>query len=124
MGRSAARRALAAMVLLALMTWTTGCGNSGQQGVSASRLDVSNTRLVTITETGERSFSGTLINENSKAVSIVQVDVALYDETGARVGTTMIEVEDVPANSEKDFSGALDVDYPVAKARVLSVATP
>jgi len=122
--RLAARRALLIVCLFLIGSWGVGCNNSDARDVSASKLDVSNPRLVTIKETGERSFSGTLINKNAKAVSIVQVDVGLYDATGARVGTTMIEVENVPANSEKTFRGPLNVDYPVAKARVLSVATP
>jgi len=111
-----------AILILSLLL-ATACNTSDAQ-VSASKLDVTNPRLVTVQETGERSFSGTLINDNKQAITIVQVDVALYDQTGARVGTQMIEVEDVPADGEKDFRGVLDVDFPVQRARVISVATP
>lgn len=111
-----------AILILSLLL-ATACNTSDAQ-VSASKLDVTNPRLVTVQETGERSFSGTLINSNKQAITIVQVDVALYDQTGARVGTQMIEVEDVPADGEKNFRGVVDVDFPVQRARVISVATP
>lgn len=117
-------RALFFVLLMVVAGLATACSNSDAQEVSARNLDVTNPRLVTVEETGERSFSGTLVNDNKKDVSIVQVDVGLYDQTGARVGTTMIEVENVPANGKKNFKGPLSVDFPVAKARVLSVATP
>jgi len=116
-------RCLPALLLVIAVGVFAACNTSDAQ-VSASKLDVTNPRLVTVQETGERSFSGTLINDNKQAITIVQVDVALYDQTGARVGTQMIEVEDVPADGEKDFRGVLDVDFPVQRARVISVATP
>jgi hypothetical protein len=100
-----------------------GCTSSDAK-VSASKLNVINPRLVTIQETGERSFSATLVNENKRPVSIVQVEVALYDASGARAGTTMIEVENVPADAEKDFRSVIDVNYDVARAKVLSIFTP
>ena len=100
----------------------SGCGNSS--GSSAQNLDVKDLKLVTLESTGERSFSGILVNKNSKALSIVQVEVALYDDGGSRVGTTTIEVENVPANGEKEFRGPLDTDVAVAGARVRSLMAP
>lgn len=109
------------MILCAVLL--TAC-NSSDAKVSASKLNVTNPRLVTIQETGERSFSATLTNENKRPVSIVQVEVALYEVSGARAGTTMIEVENVPANAEKDFKSVIDVGYDVARAKVISIYTP
>ncbi len=100
----------------------SGCGTSSSS--SAQNLDVKELKLVTLESTGERSFSGILVNKNSKTLSIVQIEVALYDEGGSRVGTTTIEVEDVPANGEKEFQGPLDTDVPVAGARVRSLMAP
>jgi len=116
-------RYLSALLLVLTVGVFAACNTSDAQ-VSATKLDVTSPRLVTVQETGERSFSGTLINNNQQAITIVQVDVALYDQTGARVGTQMIEIDDVPADGEKKFKGVLDVDFPVQRARVISVATP
>jgi len=114
----------AAVLLLAtaILTGLAGCGGSDRS--SATKLDVKDPKLVTLQETGERSFSGVLINNNAAKLGIVQVEVALYDRAGSRIGTTTIEVEDVPANSEKSFSGPLDTDAPVAKARIRSLMVP
>lgn len=116
-------RALAAVGLsVALFVFAAGCG--GSDASSAQKLDVKEPKLVTLQESGERSFSGVLVNGNSAKLGIVQVEVALYDRAGARIGTTTIEVEDVPANSEKSFSGPLDTDATVAKARIRSLMVP
>ena len=112
-----------AVFLIVFAASLSACTSSDAQ-VSASKLNVTNPRLVTIQDTGERSFSATLTNDNKRPVAIVQVEVALYDVSGARAGTTMIEVEDVPANAEKDFTSVIDVNYEVARAKVLSVYTP
>jgi hypothetical protein len=120
--RSMSRRAAALFVALALVLGAAGCGGSDTS--SATQLDVKDPKLVTLQETGERSFSGVLINNNSAELGIVQVEVALYDRAGSRIGTTTIEVEDVPANSEKSFSGPLDTDAAVAKARIRSLMVP
>ena len=117
------RRTALAVLLIVIAVPLSACTSSDAQ-VSASKLNVTNPRLVTIQDTGERSFSATLTNDNKRPVAIVQVEVALYDVSGARAGTTMIEVEDIPANAEKDFTSVIDVNYEVARAKVLSVYTP
>ncbi len=101
----------------------TAC-NASDAKIAASKLNVTNPRLVTVQETGERSFSATIINENKRPISIVQVEVALYDASGARAGKTMIEVENVPANGKKDFKSVIDVGYDVARAKVSSAYAP
>lgn len=117
-------RCIASTILLITCAVLFAACTSSDAKVSASKLNVTNPRLVTIQETGERSFSATLTNDNKRSVAIVQVEVALYEVSGARAGTTMIEVENIPANAEKDFKSVLDVNYDVARAKVLSVYTP
>lgn len=100
----------------------SGCGDSSAS--SARNVDVEEPRLATVMETGERSFSGVAVNNNAQDLEVIQIEVALYDASGARVGTATIEVEDIPANGRKKFMGGLDTDAPVAGARVRSIAVP
>ena len=119
-GRRAVARALVLCVVGALFV---ACGGGNGQP-SAQNMSVEDPSLVTVTDTGERAFSATLVNDNQKKVSIAQVSVALFDQGGARVGTTTIEVEDIKAGEKKKFSGPLDTDAPVASAQVQTVMIP
>jgi copper(I)-binding protein len=119
-GRHAVARALVLCVVGALFV---ACGNGNGQP-SAQNMSVEDPSLVTVTDTGERAFSATLVNNNKKKVSIAQVSVALFDQGGTRVGTTTIEVEDIKAGESKKFSGPLDTDAAVAQAQVQSVMIP
>jgi hypothetical protein len=76
------------------------------------------------TPNGDRAFTGTLVNRRSSAISIAQVEVALYDDRGSPVETIQIEVRDVPAQDSVDFSGKIDSDRVFSQAQVQSILTP
>jgi len=96
------------------------CG--GEEG-STEGVTVVQPRLVQ-TPNGERSFTGTLVNQRSNAISIAQVEVALYDDRGSPVERIQIEVRDIPAQDSVDFSGKIDSDRPFSQAQVQSILTP
>jgi len=116
------RRLVALAILAGLVLSLSACGDSNAS--SARKMDVKDPRLVRVQETGDRSFSGILVNGNSQAVKLAQVSVALYGASGTRIGTSTIQVQNVPANGEKKFSGPLDTDVDVAQARVRSITIP
>lgn len=76
------------------------------------------------TPAGERSFTGTLVNNGSRPLSIAQVEVVLYDEAGSVVETIRIEVEKIPAQDSVEFSQRIDSDQSFSQAQVKSVLTP
>jgi hypothetical protein len=121
-----ASRTLSRLVLVGLaaclLLTATGCGDS-----DASRpenVEVKDPSLVTVQETGDRQFSAILVNNGGKRIAIAQVKVTLYGAGGAKIGTTSIDVEDIPANGEKRFSGGLNIDQEVTRARVQSILVP
>lgn len=120
----AVRRLVARVLVLCVVSGALVACGGGNGQPSAQNMSIEDPSLVTVTDTGERAFSATLINNNKKKVSIAQVSVALFDQSGARVGTTTIEVEDIAAGESKKFSGPLDTDAPVAQAQVQSVMIP
>jgi hypothetical protein len=109
------RASLAAGLLLVAVA----CG-SGQGGAD---LRVVEPRLVQ-TPSGERSFTGTLVNERANALSIAQVEVALYDDDGTPVERIQIEVSDVPARDSVEFSQPIDSDLRFSQAQVQRVLAP
>ncbi len=112
------------LLLIALVAGTLGLGflacgdNQSTKGV-----DVVNPRLVQ-TPNGDRSFTGTLVNRRSKALSIAQVEVALYDEGGSPVETVRFDVKDVPAQDSVSFSEKIDSDRAFTQAQVQSILAP
>lgn len=98
-----------------------GCGGDGTS--SAESVDVTQPRLVK-TPDGERAFTGTLVNQGEEAITIAQVQVALYDANGSQVETLQIEVEDIPAKDSVEFSGTINSDRPLSQAQVKSVLVP
>jgi len=97
-----------------------GCGSDG---ASSDDLDVKNPRLVQAPN-GQRSFTGTLVNEQSRTVPIAQIEVALYDDTGSPVETVQIDVKDIPAQDSVDFSHRIDSNRPFSQAQVQGILTP
>lgn len=124
---AAVRRPIGAVLvgcLLVLGGALAGCGGSSADGKTLTDVDVEEPRLTTLESTGQRAFSGVLVNRRSRPIKVAEVRVALYGPTGQRVGMTVIEVEDVPANDRKRFSGPLRTDADVQGARVRSVMAP
>lgn len=117
--RSQLRMLLVVLVVGAIGMSLAACG--GQEG--SRDVEVSNPRLVQ-TPNGERAFAGTLVNDRSSSLSIVQIEVALYDEGGSPVETIRFEVEDIPAQDSVDFSETIDSDRSFQQAQVQSVLTP
>ena len=44
------------------------------------------------TPDGQRVFAGTLVNQGASTIGIAEVEVALYDDQGARIETMRIQV--------------------------------
>ena len=104
--------------MLGLGMLACGSENKTTEGVT-----VVEPRLVE-TPNGERAFAGTLVNRRSSTLSIVQIEVALYDEKGAPVETIQIDVRDVPAQDSVSFSHSIDSDQAFRQAQVQSILTP
>jgi hypothetical protein len=106
----------AAGVLVFLLA---ACG-SGQSG---TQLEVIEPRLVQAPN-GQRAFTGVLVNKRSQRLSVAEVEVALYDDSGSPVETIRIEVNDVPPKDSVEFSGPIDSDRAFSQAQVQSILTP
>lgn len=76
------------------------------------------------TETGERIFAGTLVNQGSATIGIAEVEVALYDGQGSRIETMRIQVQDVPPGDSAAFNQTVDSDRPIQQAQVQSILSP
>jgi hypothetical protein len=107
------------LVIGILAVIMVGCG----QGQGGDDVTVVQPRLVQ-TPGGQRAFTGVLVNRRPQALSIAQVEVALYDASGSPVETIRIDVRDVPAQDSVEFSGVIDSDRPFRQAQVQSVLTP
>lgn len=97
-----------------------GCG-SGQG--SGGDVEVIEPRLVQ-TQSGERAFTGTLVNNGSRPVSIAQVEVSLYDENGSPVETVRIDVKDISAKDSVQFNSTIDSNRPFRQAQVKEILVP
>ena len=115
----APRALVRAATIVALLLFTAACG-SGQSGAD---LEVVEPRLVQ-TPGGERSFTGTLVNNRPSALAIAQVEVALYDDDGSAVERIQIEVNDIPAQDSVKFSQPIDSDLRFSQAQVQRVLAP
>lgn len=113
------------ILLVGLVIGAVGLGGLACGGEKKKSEDVSvvRPRLVQ-TPSGERSFTGTLVNRRTSTITIAQVEVALYDDRGSEVETVRIEVKDVPPQDSVDFSGTIDSDRAFRQAQVKSILTP
>lgn len=98
-----------------------GCGDGGSP--RSQDIEVRNFRYVE-QPNGDREFTADVHNTGSEDIPVAQLEVSLFDPTGARVGTQHIEVEDIPANGHRAFTQALTHDGSVGQARVNSVMVP
>jgi len=111
-------------LILALIAGSVGlgviaCGN----GQTEKDVEVVNPRLVKAAS-GERSFTGTLVNRRPNTLSIAQIEVAFYNESGSPVETMRFDVNDVPSQDSVSFSEKIDSDKPFRQAQVQSILTP
>lgn len=93
-------------------------GDSGGRSAEVVR-----PRLVQ-TPSGERRFTGTLVNSGSATIGIAEIEVALYDDEGSRIETMRIQVQDVPPQDSVEFSQTIDSDQPVQQAQVQRILVP
>lgn len=89
----------------------------------ARNVEVNKPRLVQ-TPSGQRVFTGTLVNRGSSTISIAEVEVALYDEQGSRIETMRIQVQDVPPQDSVEFDQTIDSDRSIQQAQVQRVLVP
>lgn len=116
---SIVRPLLLAFVVGAVGGGVLACGGDG----AATDVKVINPRLVKI-PSGQRAFTGTLVNERSRDLSIAQIEVALYDDAGSTVETVRLDVNDIPAQDSVDFNKKIDSDRPFSQAQVQTILTP
>lgn len=98
----------------------TACGNDES---SSDDVEVVEPRLVEL-PSGDRAFTGTLVNHRSNTLSIAQIEVGLYDDAGSRVETMRFEVNDVPPQDSVQFNQTIDSDASIQQAQVQGILTP
>ena len=112
---------LSVIILVGSILFVAGCESNGTN--NAEHIDVHNFRFAEHPD-GEREFSGTVVNSGDNDMSVVQIEVNLLDETGANIGTQSIEVQDIPAEDERDFNHPLNESGPVDQAQVGRILAP
>lgn len=110
------------------VSWILGLGMLGLGLLSCGYtegggMQVVQPRLLQTPE-GNRAFSGILINSRKRRISIAQVEVALYDESGFPVETIRLEVNDVPAQDSVSFSSPIDSERSFTQAQVKEIFSP
>ena len=110
-----------ALSILFMSGLVAGCGGDGSP--PSENIEVRDFRYVE-QPNGDREFSADVHNTGSENISIVQLEVTLFDQTGAQIGTQQIEVEDIPANGSRSFTQPLTHAGAVGQARVSSVMVP
>jgi len=111
------------LLLSVLLLGVALVGSACNSGGSSSGLEIRNPGLFQ-GDRGQRFFTGTLVNERSSPISIAQIEVALYDDTGSPVETVRIEVENITPGDSVDFSHRIDSDRSFSQAQVRSILTP
>lgn len=76
------------------------------------------------TPDGQRVFAGTLVNQGASTIGIAEVEVALYDDQGARIETMRIQVQDIPPQDSVEFNQTIDSDRPIQQAQVREILIP
>ncbi len=111
------------VMLSLLLLGGIGIGCGGNESPRSEDIEVRNFRYVE-QPNGNREFTADVHNTGSEDIPVAQLEVSLFDETGAQMGTQHIEVEDIPSNGHRAFTQALTHDGPVGQARVNSVMVP
>jgi hypothetical protein len=114
-------RSLTFVLVVGLLGGFLGaCGGDGSGGTNA---EVVQPGLVQ-TPSGERLFTGTLVNQGSSTIGIAEVEVALYDDEGARIETMRVQVQDVPPSDSVEFNETIDSDRSIQQAQVQGILIP
>ncbi len=109
--------------LLGAVMLVAGLSACESNDAASDDVEVVEPRLVE-TPNGERSFVGILVNQRSSALSIVQIEVGLYDDDGSRIETMRFDVNDIPAEDSVKFNQVIDSDRPIQQAQVQGILTP
>lgn len=96
-----------------------GCGGDS----NTSDATVVEPRLLQ-TESGQRVFAGTFVNQGSATIGIAEVEVALYDDQGSRIETMRIQVQDIRPGDSTEFNQTIDSDQPIQQAQVQQILIP
>ncbi len=119
---SSVRSLMLLVAAVAGMAVLGACGGGEGEGETTDATVVEPRLLQT--ETGERIFAGTLVNQGSSTIGIAEVEVALYDGQGSRIETMRIQVQDVPPGDSAAFNQTVDSDRPIQQAQVQSILSP
>jgi len=117
---SSARSLMLLAVAVAGMVVLGACG--GDEGETTDATVVEPQLLQS--ETGERIFAGTLVNQGSSTIGIAEVEVALYDDQGTRIETMRIQVQDVSPGDSAAFNQTIDSNRPIQQAQVQQILAP
>lgn len=98
-------------------------GACGGDGNGKENAEVVQPELVQ-TPSGERLFTGTLVNQGNSTIGIAEVEVGLYDGEGSRIETMRIQVQDISPSDSVDFNQTIDSDQPIQQAQVQGILIP
>lgn len=73
---------------------------------------------------GARILTGTVVNGSEDAVSVIQIDVSLFDDDNRRISSMFVTVQNIEARGQKKFREAVDVDLNINGARVRGIIVP
>lgn len=64
------------------------------------------------------------MNGSEDAVSVIQIDVSLFDDDNRRISSMFVTVQNIEARGQKKFREAVDVDLNINGARVRGIIVP
>lgn len=104
--------------LLLLLFVFAGCdeGSAPEPG----EVEVEDVRLIDTDEEGP-VLEGRFINFTDEPISVAIVRVSIYDSENQTVGESLVEVREIEANSEKEFSSVVELEGDIHRAQVQSI---
>lgn len=75
-----------------------------------------------VVENGVRYITGTIKNNTSKKYAYVQVDISLYDESGAQVGSTFANINNLEPDGTWKFKAVVLDDKTASKYKVTNIS--
>ena len=79
-------------------------GNTWKETIVVNRSNFSVSDLAKQAKFGVRTITGTVTNNTFRSYTHVQIEISLYDQTGALVGSTVDDVNNLSPNSQWKFS--------------------